>query len=81
MPRRDFFQHFAALAARSGKAARMPERRISDHRDVMFLAPRRHRMLDSALIEMVENLVARDPSRRDAMRLFQIIDIEVADAP
>ena len=54
----------------------MTERRIGDDGDVVFGAPRNHRMLDRALLQMVKNLVAGDFSfARDLKEFIQIVGI------
>jgi len=71
----------AARAARSGKAADT-EGRVADDRDAVPLAPREYGVLDAALAQVVEHLVADGaPRRREAARLLEVRDVEVADAP
>src|SRR5437667_1432139 len=81
MRRRDLRQHLAAPTARAREATRA-ERAVAHHGDAARNAPRDHRVLDRALIEVVEYLVARDalgPGERG--RALQLLDAEVADAP
>ena len=60
----------------------MAERRIGDHRDAVLLAPRDHRMLDRALLQMIEHLVAGDLALAGNLQhLVEIIGVEIADAP
>src|SRR6476661_5721560 len=56
---RDTCQHRASLAVACGKIV-VAERRVCDDSDATLLAPRDHRMLDRALLEMIEHLIARD---------------------
>ena len=77
----DRLQHLAALAARRRKII-MTERRIGDDGDAMSLAPRDHRMLDRALLQMIEHLIAGDLAlARDREQFVEIVGIEIADAP
>ena len=60
----------------------MTKRRIGNHGDTVLLAPWYHRMLDRALLQMIEHLIAGDPAlARYSEHLVEIIDIEIADAP
>ena len=76
MPVGDFLQHAPSGSARAGKSACVTERAIGDHGDAVLFAPREHRLLDRALAQMIEHLVASrmalpgDPSalRRDRAR-------------
>ena len=52
-------QHRARLALRSRKII-VTERRIGHHRSAVLPAPRNHRVLDRALLQMIEHLVAGD---------------------
>ena len=69
------------LAARRRKII-VAERRIGDDRDAVLLAPRNHRVLDRAFLQMIEHLVAGDPAlARDREQFVEIVGIEIADAP
>ena len=60
----------------------MAERRIGDDGNTVALAPRDHRVLDRALLQMIEHLVAGDLARaRDIEQFVKIVCIEIADAP
>ena len=70
---RDRLQHLAALAARRRKII-MSERRIGDDGDTVSFAPRDHRVLDRALLQMIEHLVAGDLAlARDIEQFVEII--------
>ena len=78
---RNRLQHLAALAAR-GRKIIMAERRIGDDGDTVLLAPRDHRVLDRALLQMIEHLVAGDLAlARDIEQFVEIVSVEIADAP
>ena len=69
----DGLQHLAALAAR-GRKIIMSERRIGDDGDTVLLAPRDDRVLDRALLQMVEHLVAGDLAlARDIEQFVEIV--------
>ena len=58
------------------------ERRVGDHRDAMLLAPRDHRVLDRALLQMIEHLIAGDLALAgDGEHFVEIVGVEIADAP
>ena len=77
----DFLQQLSRLAARRRKII-VAERRIGDHRDAVLLAPRDHRMLDRAFLQMIEHLVAGDPAfAGDRLQFIEIVAVEIADAP
>src|SRR5262249_33322390 len=58
------------------------ERAVADHGDPALAAPGHERMLDRPFLEVVEDLVARDPTRPgDRDRALHPVDVEVADAP
>src|SRR5206468_1105321 len=56
---RDLGEHASAPAARAREATRA-ERAVARHGDAARDAPRDHRVLDRALLEVIEDLVARD---------------------
>ena len=56
---RDLLQYANAWGAGTGKIA-VPERAVADHGDIVRFAPRQHGVLDRALLQMVEYLIARD---------------------
>src|SRR5580698_1139835 len=77
----DGLQYRAAFAARIRKIV-VAERRVSDHRDVMLRAPRHHRMLDRAFLQMVEHLVAGDLALAcDIEKFVEIASIEIGNTP
>src|SRR5579871_6792301 len=49
-------EHLARLALCLRKIV-MAKRRIGDHRDLVLLAPRDHRVLEGALFQMIEHLL------------------------
>ena len=52
----------------------MAERRIGDDGDAVLLAPRDHRVLDRALLQMIEHLVAGDLAlARDIEQFVEIV--------
>src|SRR5207253_9993258 len=53
----DLLQEAPSGRARAGETP-MPERAVGDHADAVPLAPGQHRVLDSALLQMVEDLIA-----------------------
>ena len=60
----------------------MPERRIRNHGHTVPLAPWDDRVLNRALLQMVEHLVAGDPAFScQCAYLLEIVDIEITDAP
>ena len=60
----------------------MAERAVGDHRDAVSLAPGDHRVLDGSLLEVVEDLVAREAALPgDLAGLLQVGHVEVAHAP
>src|SRR6185503_2976486 len=77
----DFLQH--AAAGRSGsREGSGPERAVADDRHAMRLAPRNHVVLDGALAQMVEDLIAGHASvAGDLARLLEVGDVEVAHTP
>ena len=77
----NFLQHAAALRPRTGETP-MPERCIADYRDAMLLAPWHHGVLNRALLQMIEHLIADERTITDDLSgLFKVGLIEVADAP
>ena len=77
----DLLQHAAAGRGRAGKPA-VAEGAVGDDGDVVLLAPGDDRMLDGALLEMIEHLVAGDLALADDVeRLVEIVGVEIADAP
>jgi hypothetical protein len=58
---RDCRQYLPGRRMRIGEAA-MAERAVGDGRHAVLLAPGQHRMLDRALLQIVEDLIARDPA-------------------
>ena len=77
----DLFQHAPSGRARAWKAP-VTERAVSDHGHAVRLAPGDHRVLDRALPQMVEDLVAdRAALARDPPRFLEIGHVEVAHAP
>ena len=77
----DGLQHLPACSA--VRKIIVPEWAIGDHGDAMLLAPWDHRVLDRALAQMVEHLIAGDLAGSPAIgqHLVEIVDIEIADAP
>src|SRR6478752_1167001 len=60
----------------------MAERAVSDYRDAVSLAPGDHRMLDGSLLEVVEDLVAREEALPcNLAGLLQVGYVEIAHAP
>ena len=60
----------------------MAERRIRDDGDAVLFTPGNHRVLDGALLQMIEHLIAGDPAlARDFQDLAEIVGVEIADAP
>ena len=81
MARGDALQDFAALAAGIRKIV-VAERRIGDHGDAVFGAPRDHRVFDRAPLQVIEHLVAGDPSLAcDFENFVEIVGIEIGNAP
>src|SRR5438045_5877394 len=74
-------QHLTALAGRTREIV-VAEWRVSHHRDAVLLAPRKHGVLDRALVQVIQHLVAGDLARARHRRDFiEIARIEIADAP
>ena len=81
MRRGDLGQHPPARAIGARKAA-VAERAVIDDRHTVLLAPRDHPVLDAALGEMVEHLVAGDMAvAGDLPHLFEVAGGEIADPP
>ena len=77
----DRLQHLTRLAVRSRKII-VTERRIGDHRDAVLLAPRNHRVLDRALLQVIQHLIAGDLALAgNRQHLVEIVGVEIADAP
>ena len=58
------------------------ERAVGDHGDAVLLAPGQHGVLDRALLQVVEDLVAGDAALAgDRPRLLEVGHVEVAHAP
>src|SRR5258708_2796990 len=77
----DLLQQRPAGRARAGKIS-MTERAVGDHGGAVLLAPRNDAVLDGALAQMVEDLVAgRMLVAGDRAHLVEIGHVEVADAP
>src|SRR5260370_30767908 len=77
----DLAKYPAARAALRGKHPRA-KRAVRDSRHGMALAPRQDGVLDTALLQVVEDLIARDPVRaRYRQRLLEISNVEVTHAP
>src|SRR5688572_2583370 len=76
----DLGEDASAGRARAGEAA-LAEGAVADHGDAVPLAPGDHRVLDGALPQMVEHLVAGDAAAGDALRFLEVGDVEIADAP
>ena len=71
-----------ALAAAGGREIVVAERRIGHHRNTMRLAPRDHRVLDGALLQMIQHLIAGDfAGACDVEHLLEIARVKIADAP
>jgi len=65
-----------------GKPAGVTERTIGDNSDAVLFAPWDHRMLDRALAQMVEHLIAgRMAGPGDPANGVEIGNVEIADAP
>jgi hypothetical protein len=78
---RDVFQHAAPGGARAGEAA-VAERAVGDDRHTLLLTPGHYRVLDCALLQVVEHLVAGDPAGVcDGEHILEIVDVEIANAP
>jgi hypothetical protein len=66
---------------RHGKIA-VAERTVSRDDDLMLFAPWDDRVFDSALLQMIQKLVADNMAIADhTMGVFQVSDIEIAHAP
>ena len=60
----------------------MAEGTVGNHGYAVLFAPGDHAMLDGALLQMVENLVAREMAiTGNSPDGFEFTDVEVADAP
>ena len=60
----------------------MAERRIRDDGDTVLLAPGDDSVLDRALLQMIEHLIAGDLAlARDIEQFAEIVAVEIADAP
>lgn len=78
---RDARQHRAALAV-ARREIIVAEWRIGDHGDTMPFAPRDHRVLNRAFLQMIEHLIAGDAVFAGGVEdLVEIIGIEIGDAP
>ena len=64
------------------KSAGVAERAIGDDRDAVLFAPWGHAMLDRALTQVIQHLVASRLGRpRNPADLVEIVHVEIADAP
>ena len=62
----------------------MAERATAGNGNAMLLAPRQHCVLDAPLLQVIEHLVAGEPAlacTADRRSLFEVGDVEIADAP
>jgi hypothetical protein len=74
-------EHSATGCVQSRKAP-VAKRAISSYRDAMLLAPRDHVVFHSTLLQVVEHLIAGEATvAGDAPGLFEVGDVEIADAP
>src|SRR5262249_59839948 len=77
----DLVQDAPSARART-REARVAERTVADDRDAVSLAPRDYGMLDRALVQVVEDLVAdRAAVAGQAPCFLEVGDVEVADTP
>ena len=77
----NFLQRAASGGVPAGEAA-VTEWGVADQGDVMILAPRQHCVLDRALLQMVERLIADETAFAGELpSFFQVGHIEVAHAP
>src|SRR3954454_11474229 len=77
----DPVQYLAALAVWLRKVI-MAERRISNHRDGVLLAPGNHGMLDRALLQVIEPLVAGNLAFAcHCQHLVEVTGVKIADPP
>ena len=75
-------QYAATRRLRSWEAGLTAERAVGDHGDSMSRTPGNHGMLDGSFFQMVKDLVANRWVRAgQAVQLFKIVHIEIADAP
>ncbi len=73
-------QHRERARPRSAREVAMPERAVGDDRHVVRRAPGEDRVLDRALAQVIEHLIAGDLARpRDGPRVVQVVRVEVAD--
>jgi hypothetical protein len=78
----DLLERPPSRAVGLGKSAGVTEWTIGDHGDAIAFAPWDHRVLDRALAQMVEHLVAdRMACPSDPVDFDEIVNIEIADAP
>ena len=82
MPVGDRLQHPPSRAIGLRKSADVAERTIGDDGDAVLFAPWDHGMLDRALAQVIEHLIAGGFARpRDLAQLVEIVHVEIADAP
>ena len=64
-----------------GKIA-VTEGAVGRHRDAVLLAPRKYRMLNGALLQIIEHLIAgKRHVGVDRSQILQVTHVEITDAP
>src|SRR5579859_3603899 len=77
----DLAEHASARRP-GGRETAGAERAVGDERDLVARAPWQDRVLDAALVEVIEHLIAGDlAGSGDRQRLVELADVEVTDAP
>ena len=78
---RDLLEQAPTRSPRPGKII-MTEGAVGNHGDAVLFAPGDHAVLDRALLQMVENLVACEMTiAGDPQDRFEFTHVEVADTP
>ena len=83
MSGRDFGE-YAALRRLRRREIVVAEWRIGDDRNAVLFAPRNHGVLDRALLEMIEHLIADNALTVRGLHpidFLEIVGVEIADAP
>src|SRR5262249_47949531 len=75
-------QYAAAAGSVAWQAPSMAEWAVAHHRDTVPFAPRQDGVLDRALLQMIEDLIAGGmTTARNPAHLLEVSHVEVADAP
>src|SRR3984957_11398007 len=78
----NLLQDPSSRSLRLRKSTDVAERAVGDNRDAFLFAPGNDGVLDRALLQMIEHLIAgRFACLRDPAQRVEIVHVEIADAP